>query len=271
MRNTSLMMFKDFIVQLVVILLLAPVALAQDNDVPVLTDKFLATLMELDPKAPASDDIEFDFKKIAFYNAEGQLLSEEAKKEYRSNPEYTLGRMFADADKVVRVVIYRKSTDLEKAQKASFQKSLDAMNPDYFKGEKIKPFKVTDMQGNTYSNKDLKGKVVVFNFWFIGCVPCVEEMPVLNKLVEKYKDQDVVFLAVTYDKKSEVSTFLKNHEFDYQIIPENTQFAIDYSLMAYPDHMIVDKKSVIQYKGNISSDRLFNYFSQYIDLCLAAQ
>ncbi|BAO54882.1 disulfide oxidoreductase related to ResA [Nonlabens marinus S1-08] len=245
--------------------------MAQMVTVPVINDKVLSTLKELDPKAPASDEIDFDTKKISYYDIEGNILDVDAKKAYRNNPEYSIDRMFADSNNVVRVVIYKKSSAAEKAQRQSFQMSLKAMDPNYFKGQYAKPFSVTDMDGNVYTNESLKGKVVVLNFWFIGCAPCIEEMPVLNQLVDKYKGKDVVFLAITYNKKSELEEFLNKKQFDYQIIPENTAIASEYKIMAYPDHIIIDKKSVIQYKGNLNKDRLFDFMSEYIDLCLAAK
>jgi thiol-disulfide isomerase/thioredoxin len=255
----------------VLLLFCSPLAIAQNITAAVITDEILATLNELDPNAPASDDIIFESENITYYDQDGKKLNVDNKKEYQSNPDFTIGQMFADDDNVVRVVLYRKSTDAEKAQKESFQMSLNAMNPEYFRGTYAKPFSVTDIDGNVYTNENLKGKVVVVNFWFIGCVPCVEEIPVLNQLAEKYKEKDVVFLAVSYDGKSELEEFLTRQQFDYRIVPKNTSMAADYHVMAYPDHMIIDKKSVIQYKGIMQKDRLFDYFSQYIDLCLAAK
>lgn len=244
---------------------------AQQVSVSIITDDVLSELKELDPKAPASDEIDYDFDKIAYYDLEGKLLTGDAKKDFRSNPEYSINKMFADDQNVVRVVLYRKSSEVEKVQKQSFQTSLKALNPNYFKGQTAKSFSIKDMNGNTYTNENLKGKVVVLNYWFIGCKPCVEEMPVLNQLVKKYKEKDVVFLAISHDSKSEIEKFLGNTQFDYQIIPDNTSMITDYHIMAYPDNMIIDTKSVIQYKGNLGKNFLFDFMSDYIDLCLEAK
>ena len=56
-------------------------------------------------------------------------------------------------------------------------------------------FSAADMNGKTYSLSSLKGKIVVINFWFVECKPCLIEMPDLNEIVEKYKSEEVVFLA----------------------------------------------------------------------------
>jgi thiol-disulfide isomerase/thioredoxin len=55
-----------------------------------------------------------------------------------------------------------------------------------------------DIDGRTIKANDLAGKIVVFNFWFIGCPPCRYEIPMLSEIAEKYKDRnDIVFIAVS--------------------------------------------------------------------------
>jgi thiol-disulfide isomerase/thioredoxin len=265
------MKIKNLFTLIFLVLSTFSVTVAQNITAPKITDSILAQLKELDPNAPASDDIDYDFDKIAYYDVEGNLLTGAAKKEFKSSPEYTIAKMFVDDKNVVRVVLYKKSNELEKARKESFQMSLKALNPDFFKGKLVKPFSLTDLEGNVYTKESLKGKVVVLNFWFIGCKPCEEEMPVLNSLVEKYKDKEVVFLAISPDSKDKLNEFLKSTAFNYTQIPEHTTMTMDYLIMAYPDHMIIDTKSVIQYKGNLNKERLFDFMSQYIDLCLAAK
>ncbi len=244
---------------------------AQNVSAPIITDDILASLKELDPKAPASDDVDFDMKNISSYSPDRKIIPADAVIEYRKNPEFVIGRMFADANNVVRVVLYRESSPAEKAQRESFLASIEAMKPGFFKGTYAKPFSITAMDGTVYTNESLKGKVVVVNFWFIGCAPCEEEMPVLNKLVEKYKNQEVVFLGVSFNKKAALETFLETKDFDYQIIPEGISLINDYKVISYPDHLVIDKQSVIQHKGGMGKDRVFDFLSQYIDLCLAAK
>lgn len=53
-------------------------------------------------------------------------------------------------------------------------------------------------------------KITVINFWFVSCPPCIEELPLLNKLKERYAKSDKVkFLAVTFNNTDEVKDFLK--------------------------------------------------------------
>jgi thiol-disulfide isomerase/thioredoxin len=117
----------------------------------------------------------------------------------------------------------------------------------YFKtGSTIASFKESDMNGNKYNLKEMAGKVVVINFWFINCPPCRQEIPHLNELVEKYKDnKDVVFLAVALDNKYDLQQFLKTSPFNYNIIHEGIYIAQLYSVKAYPTHVVLDKKGKV--------------------------
>ncbi|WP_420577286.1 peroxiredoxin family protein [Ekhidna sp.] len=108
-------------------------------------------------------------------------------------------------------------------------------------------FSVEDIYGNKYTLADLKGKAVVINFWFIGCAPCIVEMPGLNKLVELYEDEDVVFLAFALDSKSSLENFLEKKEFKYNIIASSREIADMFDVTGYPTHVILDKK------GNVRS------------------
>ena len=59
---------------------------------------------------------------------------------------------------------------------------------------------------------DLSGKAVVLEFWASWCEPCVDNIPHLNGLVEKFRGKPVVFISVTDESESTVREFMKEHE-----------------------------------------------------------
>jgi len=61
-------------------------------------------------------------------------------------------------------------------------------------------FKLPRYNGGTVSLGDLRGKVVMLNFWATWCVPCAAEMPLLTRLARDYESKGFVFLAVNEDE-----------------------------------------------------------------------
>jgi peroxiredoxin len=126
-------------------------------------------------------------------------------------------------------------------------------------GQKALDFVAADMSGTEYTLEKLGGKIVVINLWATWCKPCVEEMPQLNSLVEKYKDQDVVFLGATAEPKILVESFLQKNSFAYQILPNAPAIIRQYSpkektdpvtgkartIQALPTHIVIDREGTI--------------------------
>jgi thiol-disulfide isomerase/thioredoxin len=122
----------------------------------------------------------------------------------------------------------------------------------YNEGEAIPPFAFEDINGNKFDSEELQGKVIVLNFWSTTCGPCIKEMPHLNKLVDKMKDKDIVFIAPAFhSSKIELNSFLSKHPFSYNIVALN---ADDYNIWALPTHIIIDRNQKVIGKYVGSSD-----------------
>ncbi len=107
-------------------------------------------------------------------------------------------------------------------------------------------FEVTDLAGNYYHSNDLQGKVVVLKFWFIACPPCIEEIPKLNKVVDKYSTGEVVFLAAALDGKVALKQFLQKQNFEYQILPAARDFAHSFNVLGYPTHVVINRLGKVE-------------------------
>jgi len=103
--------------------------------------------------------------------------------------------------------IYARPRNQERNQIVeAFKKSLLAKS--------LADFNFEDISGNKLQKSHLKGKVIVINFWFTSCQPCISEMPLLNNLVAAYKDTNVVFIAPALSSKESIDKFLKKYKFD---------------------------------------------------------
>jgi peroxiredoxin len=156
---------------------------------------------------------------------------------------------YIDSNKVVKAFVFRKATELEKEQMKKMQGSLQnsGQNESELIGKKAFPFSVTDISGNKYTLEKMKRKVIVINFWFVECKPCVMEIPELNDLVEKYKDKEVVFLGFATNDKSKIEDFLKTKTYKYNIIADSKELSELYRVNSYPTHIVIDMNSIISY------------------------
>jgi len=79
-------------------------------------------------------------------------------------------------------------------------------------------FTLTDLQGKSWHLRDLAGKVVMVNFWATWCPPCRKEMPDLQALYEKYKDQGFIVLSISDEEAAKVSPFIAERKITYPVL-----------------------------------------------------
>jgi len=118
-------------------------------------------------------------------------------------------------------------------------------------GELIKPFKVSDIYGNTLNAKAWAGKTVVLNFWFVGCQPCQIEIPELNKIAAKYSDNpNVIFIAIALDASFIISNSIKRNPFGYVLIPDGKRYADLFKINLYPTNVVIDKDGKVRFHSS---------------------
>jgi thiol-disulfide isomerase/thioredoxin len=110
-------------------------------------------------------------------------------------------------------------------------------------GKPLPDFAFTDINGKKISSSDLKGKAVILNLWFTTCAPCIKEMPELNKI--KDENADIAFVAMTFENKETVATFLNKIPFNFQHITDVKEY-VDKLEFGYPTTLFVDKKGIVQ-------------------------
>lgn len=126
--------------------------------------------------------------------------------------------------------------------------SHSTMNAQDLTGTKAPNFEFTDINGNIISTENTIGNVVVLNFWFVGCAPCLKEIPELNEIYDKYKENpDIVFASITYDDIKKVKRNLKKYNFDYPIITNAKETCDLFQINGYPTNIVIDKKGEVYF------------------------
>lgn len=122
-------------------------------------------------------------------------------------------------------------------------------------------FNLPDLNGKMISLEDFRGKVLVINFWATWCPPCEEEVPKLNELNKRYKNEGLVVIGIALDKDSLnlVEPFVREKRIGYPILMGNEQVLRDMEdFSGVPTTLIVDQKGNIKkkYDGAFDKDDL---------------
>jgi thiol-disulfide isomerase/thioredoxin len=171
---------------------------------------------------------------LAYYLSSGELIPEP----------------FVNDQKQIKAFVLRKSSEDERRmmmQMSAPMASEDLSIQTIPMNLPLRNLKNKEVQLSDFNPK--KEKITVINFWFIACKPCNMEMPELNKLVEKYKGKDVEFLAIALDEPSQLKSFLKKTDFDYQVLSISDKDVAPLNITGYPTHLILNREGQIVFKS----------------------
>ena len=173
--------------------------------------------------------------------------------------------------------IYHKSENkktLTKTTSDEFEKELRKTEKKITRTNKLgtdfPEFDLVDVDGNRLSKSELKGKVLVLNFWFIGCSPCEMERPSLNDLTKLYSDnKDVVFISFARNDKEQLTKILKEYPISYNIVPTDKDYIkTKFEINAYPVNIIVGRDGKYFYNSAASGIGILTILQKQIDKAL---
>lgn len=108
-------------------------------------------------------------------------------------------------------------------------------------------FTLDNLNGGTVTLSDLKGQVVVLEFWATWCSPCVEGLDYLQRVRKRYADQGVVVLAINIaESRDEVADFMADHGYTFTVLLDTDGRVSDaYGVQAIPNTIVVDREGEV--------------------------
>jgi peroxiredoxin len=133
-----------------------------------------------------------------------------------------------------------------------FSAAMDWLQADDRKREHPE-FTLKDLTGKTWTFADLRGKVVLVNFWATWCPPCRKEMPDLEALYERFQSQGLVILGISDEEAARVEPFIRDRKVKFPVLLD-------------PDRKVNDLFVVNGLPKSFVYDREGKFVAQSIDM-----
>jgi thiol-disulfide isomerase/thioredoxin len=137
----------------------------------------------------------------------------------------------------------------ERLKQQSMQRaSTDRASEDALVGQPAPDFTGQDLMGNSVTLSELKGKVVLVNFWATWCGPCRNEIPHLDALYRQYKEQGLVVIGMNAETDHAQVRQFAGQQISYVVLLDRQSQFQEYGVNGIPCTYYVDREGVVRYR-----------------------
>ena len=160
---------------------------------------------------------------------------------------------------------------IEDPEKFAELKELKASWDKIASGKKAPQFKGEDLDGEQHSLSDFKGSYVYVDTWATWCGPCKVELPHLEDLQERFKDDNITFISISIDKNYEdwKNMVTDKNMMGVQLIAQDElqkQLTESYNISAIPRFILIDKEGqIINSNAPRPSENIGSILQELID------
>ena len=155
-----------------------------------------------------------------------------------------------DVDIPADSFVFKPEPGTAKVAKFDFDELMSMPDPQSLIGKPAPVFAGTGLDEKPLSLEGLKDRVVIVDFWATWCIPCVQSMPKIQKLAEKFADQPLTVVGINQDargKEKKVEEFLKDKKITFrQFLDPSNKLGRKYKVSGIPCTFLIDKKGIVQ-------------------------
>jgi thiol-disulfide isomerase/thioredoxin len=237
---------------------------------------FLARVLNLKGEAFYSSALLMAYPKketAKLYAAESAFREALKNNPYLALAHYNLGLTLVYLDKVDEGIgelsLYVSKVDPATAEKV--KKLID--NPQRIVENFAPEFSSVTSDGSYITLDELRGKVLLLDFWGTWCGPCIAALPSLMKVAKNFSKEDFMLISIdTGDERAQWLDFITKNKMNWtQLFDENSKIRNAFKINSFPSYILIDHEGIIRYQTKGYSDRKENEIISAVKNCLKSR
>lgn len=133
-------------------------------------------------------------------------------------------------------------------------------------GSPAPTWSATTQKGEPISSESLEGSYLLIDFWGSWCGPCIEELPLLQKVYRRFKSENFELVGFAYENRTSLQKALEKFDLPWpQILDDKGAYSSRFLVRGYPTHYLIGPDGTLLEEGNsLRGDRLIETLEKYL-------